>query len=110
MYREGEGVGGGGGWEVEAQGLFPPGLAGPLGEGSLARMLTECFYSMNQGQVERILRAVWLLQVPSFLLLRHSPGSYTPGISCLDCDAVVHSLCIQLSDEKCHMQCMTDNN
>lgn len=101
----------GGGWEAEAQGLFPSGLAGALGEGSLARMLMECFYSMNQRQVERILRAVWLLQVPSFLLLRHSPGSYSPGISCLDCDAaVVHSLCIQLSEEKFHMQCMTDNN
>lgn len=66
-----------GGWEVEAQGLFPSGLAGALGEGSLTRMLMECFYPMNQRQVERILRAVWLLQVPpsfsSGIPLGHTP-------------------------------------
>jgi len=89
-------------WGVEAQWFFPSQLAGALGEGSLGRRLMESFYSKNQRQVERILIAVWLLQVPSFPLHGHSPGSYTPGISCLDCDAVVHSLCIQVSNEKGH--------
>lgn len=39
------------GWEVETQRLFPSGLTRALGEGSLAGMLMEWFYSVNRDRL-----------------------------------------------------------